>query len=80
MPGGTVARVDWRVLASPANTSGGCLASSSRTRSRASGSGQSGCWAAGNARQDSGAQAVDGVRTVGFIGVSSQKGAVTRMP
>ena len=42
-------------------------------------SGQWGCWAAGSARQDSGAQDAAGVRTVGFIGISSQKGAVARM-
>jgi hypothetical protein len=42
-------------------------------------SGQWGCWAAGSARQDSGAQDAEGVRTVGFIGISSQKGAVARM-
>jgi hypothetical protein len=35
--------------------------------------------AAGSARQDSGAQDAEGVRTVGFIGISSQKGAVARM-
>src|SRR5918994_192109 len=74
-PSATVARVDWRVLASPANTSGGWAASSPRTRSRTAGSGQSGCWAAGNARQESGAQGLDGVSTVGFIGLSSQMGA-----
>jgi hypothetical protein len=72
-PEATVARVDWRVLASPANTSGGCLASSSRTRSWAGWSGQSGCWAAGSARQESGAQ--EGVRTVGLMAPSSQKRA-----
>src|ERR671912_1383482 len=78
-PSATVARVDWRVLASPANTSGGCRASSSRARSSAAGSGQSGCWAAGNARQEPGAQGLGGVRTVGFIGTSSQKDALVRM-
>jgi hypothetical protein len=56
-PAATVARLACRVLASPANTSGGCLASSASTPSRAAGSGQSGCWAAGRARQESGDQA-----------------------
>ena len=71
-PEATVARVDCRVLASPAKTSGGWEASSLRTWSSGAGSGHSGCCAAGNARQESGAQGWVGVRTVGFIAISSQ--------
>src|SRR6266540_1227936 len=47
-----------RVRTSPAKTSGGCLATWPRTWSRAAGSGQSGCCAAGSSRHEPGAHAV----------------------
>src|SRR3954453_3698133 len=57
-PAETWASRSRRLRASPAKTSGGWLVSSSTTARTASGSGQSGCCAAGNSRQERGDQAV----------------------
>src|SRR5712664_841774 len=49
-------RAAFNARASPANTRGGWFRSSFRARSSAPGSPQSGCWAAGSSRHDSGDQ------------------------
>ena len=59
-------RVRWR--ASPANTSGGSVDSRASAFFNASASGQSGCCAAGNFRQDAALQGADSGRLVTATG------------
>src|SRR6266436_1810275 len=66
-PREAVPRAAFNARASPANTRGGWFRSSFRARSSAPGSPQSGCWAAGSSRHDSGDQLLFGGLVMGSM-------------